>query len=45
MIEERKPQIVQRMQEQSRKREREVSVPEHVPEALHRFFNKRQAKV
>lgn len=41
MIEERKPQVLQRMQEQSRKRDREAAVPEHVPEALRRFFSKR----
>lgn len=44
VIEERKPQVLQRIQQAKghAKREREAAVPEHVPEALHRFFSKKR---
>ncbi len=40
VIEERKPEMLQRMQEQKRKRTQEATLPENVPSALHRFFSR-----
>lgn len=45
VIEERKADVMQRMQEQASKRAREaVVLPEGVPSALHRFFSKKAKK-